>query len=115
MPDGPGDQSRESEKQILTLFKDIEHLKFVIQDQKKDQKKINDEALDAIKTIHRRYDLHLDTEVEFQEKIRDKISGELHSISKRVGALEKWKWIIFGGIVVLGTIIGKVPFLDMFR
>jgi len=109
------DQSRESETQIVGLRKDIEHLKFVIQDQKKDQQTINDLADDAIKTIHRRYDLHLDTEVEFQEKIRDKISFELTSISKRVGALEKWKWIIFGGILVLGTIIGKVPILDMFK
>ena len=35
---------------------------------------------------------------------------KLHSeISNRVGVLEKWRWLIIGGSIVLGFIIQKLP------
>ena len=30
-------------------------------------------------------------------------------ISKRVGLLEKWRWIIIGGSIVIGFVIQKLP------
>ena len=37
-------------------------------------------------------------------------SGELGTeISNRVGVLEKWRWLIIGGSIVLGFIIQKLP------
>lgn len=36
----------------------------------------------------------------------DKLHNE---ISRRVGILEKWRWIIIGGSIVLGFIIQKLP------
>ena len=36
---------------------------------------------------------------------------KLHNeISNRVGVLEKWRWLIVGGSIVLGFIIQKLPF-----
>ena len=32
-----------------------------------------------------------------------------HEISNRVGVLEKWRWVIIGGSIVLGFVIQKLP------
>ena len=60
------DQSRESEKQILTVQKDIEHFKYVINELEKECEFVkkhfttkNSERLDDVKTIHGRIDHHL--------------------------------------------------------
>ena len=41
-----------------------------------------------------------------QKDIIDRLKDE---ISNRVGVLEKWRWIIIGGSIVLGFIIQKLP------
>ena len=109
------EQSNKSSKQLLGLEKDIEHLKYLIGDQKKDQTKINDDIMEAVKVVHRRFDSHLDTEVDFQENVRAKICKEQNIITKRVAHLEQWKWIIFGGIVVGGALLGAIPLGSLFK
>ena len=41
-----------------------------------------------------------------QKDVIDRLKDEL---SNRVGVLEKWRWIIIGGSIVLGFIIQKLP------
>ena len=41
-----------------------------------------------------------------QKDIIDRLKDE---ISNRVGVLEKWRWIIIGGSIVLGFLIQKLP------
>ena len=41
-----------------------------------------------------------------QKDVLDRLKDE---ISNRVGVLEKWRWIIIGGSIVLGFIIQKLP------
>ena len=41
-----------------------------------------------------------------QKDVIDRLKDE---ISNRVGVLEKWRWIIIGGSIVLGFIIQKFP------
>ena len=40
---------------------------------------------------------------------KDVIARLKDEISNRVGVLEKWRWIIIGGSIVLGFIIQKLP------
>jgi hypothetical protein len=110
-----GEQSSKSSKQLLSLEKDIEHIKYLITDQKDDQVKLNTEIMEAVKILHRRFDSHLDTEVDFQENVRAKICKEQNIITKRVAHLEQWKWIIFGGLVVGGALLGAIPLGTIFK
>ena len=41
-----------------------------------------------------------------QKDVIDRLKDE---VSNRVGVLEKWRWIIIGGSIVLGFIIHKLP------
>lgn len=44
------------------------------------------------------------------EEISKDITSEQDKVEDRVRSLEKWRWMLVGGGVVLGFIIGKLPF-----
>ena len=107
------DQSRESEKQILTLAKDVEHLQYIIKEHEKDYDFIkkhfttkNSERLDEIKTIHGRIDQHLQTDLDFHENVRKKISDRFQIFEDRIRHLDRWKWATWGALIVIGALCG---------
>ena len=107
------DQSRESEKQILTLAKDVEHLQYIIKEHEKDYEFIkkhfttkNSERLDEIKTIHGRIDQHLQTDLDFHENVRKKISDRFQIFDDRIRQLDRWKWATWGALIVIGGLCG---------
>ena len=107
------DQSRESEKQILTLTKDVEHLQYIITKVEKESEFIkkhfttkNGERLDEIKTIHRRIDQHLQTDLDFHENVRKKISDRFQIFDDRLRQLDRWKWATWGALIVIGALCG---------
>ena len=106
------DQSRESEKQILLLEKDIQHLNYVIKELekecdfvKKHFTKKNTERLDEINFIHGRIDQHLQTDIDFHDNVRKKISDRFSQFEDRVRQLERWKWATWGALIIVGTLI----------
>jgi len=107
------DQSRESEKQILTVQKDIEHLKYVINELEKECVFVkkhfttkNNERLDDVKTIHGRIDQHLQTDLDFHENVRKKISERFEIFDERIRQLDRWKWATWGALIVIGGLCG---------
>ena len=107
------DQSRESEKQILTIQKYIEHFQYIIEDHEKDYDFIkkhfttkNSERLDEIKTIHGRIDQHLQTDLDFHENVRKKISERFETFDERIRQLDRWKWATWGALIVIGALCG---------
>ena len=108
------EQSRTSQTQILELQKDIEHLKYVIDELEKDKEFLKDhftlkntQRQDDISKIHTRMDKHIQTELEFHQAIRDKATIVHDAIHKRIGQAERWIWIFFGGLTVIGALMGK--------
>ena len=107
------DQSRESEKQILTLTKDVEHLQYIIDELEKECEFVknhfttkNSERLDEIKTIHGRIDQHLQTDLDFHENVRKKISSKFDILDERIRHLDRWKWATWGALIVIGALCG---------
>jgi len=95
-------QSRASETQIVVLQKDIEHLQYVI-----------GERLDDIKLIHGRIDQHLQSDLDFHENVRKKISDKFEVFDDRIRHLERWKWAAWGAMIIVGTLLGykyNLPF-----
>ena len=115
------DQSRKSATSILEIKKDIEHLKYILDEQEKDTTFLknhistkNSERLDDIKKLHCRMDKHLQTELEYQQSVRDKIVEEHTSIHKRIAQVERWVWVFFGGFTVISALLGKASFSSLF-
>ena len=110
-------QSRESETQILSISKDIEHFKYVVAELEKDLEFLkkhfstkNSERIDDIDNIHRRMDKHIHTELNYHQSVRDKATNEHTEIHKRIAQVERWIWIFFGGFTVIGALLGKASF-----
>ena len=107
------DQSRESEKQILTVQKDIEHFKYVIGELEKECEFVknhfttkNSERLDDIKVLHGRIESHQKIDLEFHENVRKKISEKFDTLDNRIRLLDRWKWATWGALMVIGALVG---------
>ena len=80
-----------------------------------------EEALDGqekefrenIQELHSRISNNADKTTKHMNEMERRISDELQKIreelSNRVGVLEKWRWVIIGGSIVMGFIIQKMP------
>ena len=115
------EQSRKSQTQILEIQKDIEHLKYVIEELEKDKEFLKDhftlknsQRIEDIEKIHNRMDKHIQTELNYHQGVRDKATTEHSAIHKRIGQAERWIWIFFGGITVLSALLGKASFSSLF-
>jgi len=115
------EQSRKSATSILALKKDIEHLKYILDEHDKDTTFLKDhtstkngERIEDIRKLHVRLDKHIQTELDYHQGVRDKVVEEHQLIHKRISQTEKWIWIFFGGFTVLSAILGKASFTSLF-
>ena len=106
-------QSRESEKQILSLKKDVEHLDYRTTEQDKETDFLkthisskHKEQNDKVELVNRRIDAHISTEIEFQQRIHKEILDKFSKLDIRMSKLEKWKAVIYGVIITIATLIG---------
>ncbi len=109
----PDSQSRTSETQIVVLQKDIEHLKYVIDELEKECEFIkshfttkNNERLDDVKVLHGRIEQHQLADLEFHETVRKKISCRFDILDERIIHLDRWKWATWGALIIIGTLVG---------
>ena len=106
-------QSRESEKQILSLKKDVEHLDYRTTEQDKETDFLkthisskHKEQSEKVELVNRRIDAHISTEIEFQQRIHEEILNKFNALDIRMSKLEKWKAVIYGVIITIATLIG---------
>ena len=71
------------------------------------------EFREIIQELHSRISNNADKTTNHMNEMERRISDELQKIreelSNRVGVLEKWRWVIIGGSIVVGFIITKLP------
>ena len=107
------EQSRESEKKFIAIEKDIEHLNYVINELEKECEfvkkhftKKNNERLDDVKILHGRIEQHQQTDLDFHENVRKKISEKFETYDERIRHLDRWKWATWGALIVIGALCG---------
>lgn len=115
-------QSRESQTQILELKKDVEHILYIVKELEKDKEflkdhftKKNSERQKDLEKLHKRIDRHIETELEYHQGVRDKATESHTIIHKRIAQVERWIWIFFGGLTVIGALLGKSSFSSIFN
>jgi predicted RNase H-like nuclease (RuvC/YqgF family) len=108
-------QSRESEKQIISLKKDIEHLDYRTTEQDKETDFLkthisskHKEQSEKVELVNRRIDAHISTEIEFQQRIHEEILNKFDALDIRMSKLEKWKAVIYGVIITIATLVGYI-------
>ena len=108
-------QSRESEKQILSLKKDVEHLDYRTTEQDKETDFLkthisskHKEQSEKVELVNRRIDAHISTEIEFQQRIHKEILDKFSKLDIRMSKIEKWKAVIYGVIITIATLVGYI-------
>lgn len=76
----------------------------------------NREILDKIDTLDRRMETKMNDSAkaakEQHSEIQKEIQKDVKIISDRVDVLERWRWMIVGGAVVLGYIVGHIDLIN---
>ena len=76
----------------------------------------NREILDKIDTLDRRMETKMNDSAkaakEQHSEIQKEIQKDIKIISDRVDVLERWRWMIVGGAVVLGYIVGHIDLIN---
>lgn len=109
-------------ERIAKLEAQVDGIKEDVKDLKADVKEVhsrittgNREILDKIEIMDQRLEQKMESSAkaakEQHEQIQQEIQSDLRDISKRVSILERWKWMIIGGAVVVGYVIGHIEWV----
>ena len=100
---------------FTTLNKDIDHLKYMIIEQDKETEFLkthisskHKEQCEKVQKVNDRMDTHIATETKFQQKIHKEILDKFAKLDVRMSTIEKWKAVIYGGIITIVTLIGYI-------
>jgi len=114
----------ESER-IAKLEAQVEGIKEDVKDLKADVKEVhsrittgNREIMDKIDDMDQRLDIKLNASAksakEQHEQIQIEIQNDIKEITKRVDVLENWRWMIVGGAIVVGYLVGNLDLIAKF-
>ena len=112
-------------ERIAKLEIQVEGIKEDVKDLKADVKEVhsrittgNREIIEKIEAMDQRLDAKLNKSAEAAKQqhhdIQIEIQKDIKNITVRVDVLEKWRWMIAGGAVVLGYIVGHIDIISKF-
>lgn len=112
-------------ERIAKLETQVEGIKEDVKDLKADVKEVhsrittgNREIMDKIDDMDNRLDAKLNASAimakQQHHEIQIEIQADIKEITKRVDVLENWRWMIVGGAIVMGYLIGHLDFFAKF-
>ena len=112
-------------ERISKLEAQVEGIKDDVADVKQDIKELhsrittgNREIMDKIDDMDRRMDAKMTANGEAAKTqhaaIQKEIQDDIKKVTDRVDILEKWRWMIVGGAIVCGYLIGHLEFFKKF-
>ena len=112
-------------ERIAKLEIQVEGIKDDVKDLKADVKELhsrittgNREIVDKLEAMDQRLEEKLNLSAknakEQHEQIQKEIQQDIKEIAKRVDILERWRWMIVGGAIVVGYLIGHIDFFAKF-
>lgn len=104
------------EAQVESLKEDVAEVKTDIKEVHSRITTGNREILDKIDHMETRIDTKMNESAkaakEQHETIQKEIQKDLTKVSDRVDVLERWRWMIVGGAIVLGYLIGNFSLIS---
>lgn len=106
-------------ERIAKLEIQVEGIKDDVKDLRTDMKELhsrittgNREIVEKLEAMDQRLEDKLNESAkrakEQHENIQKEIQNDIKKISDRVDVLEKWRWMIVGGAIVLGYLVGHI-------
>jgi predicted RNase H-like nuclease (RuvC/YqgF family) len=106
-------------ERIAKLEAQVEGIKEDVADLKADVKEVhsrittgNREIMDKIESMQEKLDQKMNASAEAakqqHEQIQTEIRTDINKVTDRVDVLERWRWMIVGGAIVVGYILGHI-------
>ena len=101
-------------ERIAKLEAQMEDLKTDVADVKQDIKELHSRITTGNREITDHIDSKIDQLTKTDTEQHNNMTKKIDMINNRVDTLEKWRWMIVGGAVVLGYLIGHGEFFAKF-
>jgi chromosome segregation ATPase len=99
-------------ERIAKLEAQMEDLKVDVADVKSDIKELHSRITTTTREITDHIDTKIDALAKDDKAQHDVMSKKIDGIKDRVDLLERWKWMIVGGAIAIGYIVGHLQFFE---
>lgn len=99
-------------ERIAKMEAQIENINKDVAEVKSDIKELHSRITTGNREILDKFDEKIDALAESDREQHVAITKALDQVRERVDVLERWRWMIVGGAIVLGYLIGHVEFLS---
>ena len=100
-----------STERLARVEAQVESLKEDMTEVKADIKDLHSRITTGNREIMQKIDDKIDALAKADSEQHTALTNTLDSVKERVDVLERWKWTIIGGAIVVGYLIGHIEFL----
>ena len=112
-------------ERIARLEAQVDSIKGDVSELKSDVKEIhsrittgNREIMDKIENMDAAMEARMaknaETSAKQHSEIKESLQADITKVTDRVDTLEKWRWMIVGGAIVLGYLVGNLDLVTKF-
>jgi len=107
-------EQRLDTERIARMEAQMENLKSDVADVKQDIKELHSRITTTTREITDHIDTKLDALGKIDSEQHSAMSKKIDQMKERIDLLETWKWMIVGGAIVVGYLIGHLDFFAKF-
>jgi len=94
-------------ERIAKLETQVESIKEDVSEMKQDIKTLNSKIEDGNRRIVEHLDNSINALAKADQEQHTALKQSMENVKSRVDLLERWKWMIIGGAIVIGYLIGN--------
>lgn len=103
-----------STERLARVEAQVESLKEDMTEVKADIKDLHSRITTGNREIMQKIDDKIDALAKSDKDQHEQLKATMDNVKERVDILEKWRWMIVGGAIVVGYLIGHIEFLSNF-
>lgn len=101
-------------ERVARLETQVESLKEDVADVKSDIKELHSRITTGNREIMEKLDEKIDELAKADKEQHTALKTTMEEVKGRVDTLERWRWMIVGGAIVVGFLLGNMEFLTKF-
>ena len=101
-------------ERVAKLEAQMEDLKEDVADVKQDIKELHSRITTGNREILEKFEEKIDALAKSDKEQHETLKKSMDNVKERVDVLEKWRWMIVGGAIVIGYLMGHLDFFAKF-
>jgi regulator of replication initiation timing len=101
-------------ERVAKLEAQMEDLKVDVADVKQDIKELHSRITTGNREIMDKLDEKIDALAKADKEQHDQLKESMGKVKERVDVLERWRWMIVGGAIVCGYLLGNFDLIAKF-